>query len=109
MEVAACLGFAGADRGLAQILDLIKQGCAGLLAKHFAQQHAEGADVAAQGSFLFLAGAGLQLVEAVGPAGGFPKRRDGFHPSIMREGCSGGGWTGEKPRAPQWPGRLENA
>ena len=66
-------GFAAGDGGLAQFFDGFEDGHAGLLAQDLAEQHAERADVAAQRSFLELAGGRLQFGQALRPVGGRPE------------------------------------
>ncbi len=66
--------FAVGDGGLAQLFDGLEDGDAGLLAQDFAEQHAEGADVAAQRRFLELAGGRLQFRQALRPVGRRPER-----------------------------------
>ena len=67
--VAGGVGFAAGDGGAAEGFDGVVEGVAGLLAEDFAEQRAEGADVAAKGSFFELAGGGLQFGQALGPVG----------------------------------------
>ena len=68
-------GLATGDGGAAKGFDGVVEWVAGLLAKNLAEQHAERADVAAQGSFLELAGGGLELGQALRPVGWGPERR----------------------------------
>ena len=68
-------GLAAGDGGAAEGFDGVVKGLAGLLAEDFAEQHAERADVAAEGSFFEFAGGGLQFGEALRPVGWGPKRR----------------------------------
>ena len=68
------VGFAAGDGGAAEGFDGVVEGLAGLLAEDFAEQHAERADVAAEGSFFELAGGGLEFGEALGPVGWGPER-----------------------------------
>ena len=81
MELAACgdrlvdVGLAAGDGGLAEVFDRVEEGVAGLLAEDFAEQHAEGADVAAQRSFFELAGGRLEFGQALGPVGRGPEGR----------------------------------
>jgi len=69
----ACVGFAAGDGGAAQVFDGLVEGQAGLLAQDLAQQHAERAHVAAQRSFLQLAGGRLKLGQSLLPVGWGPK------------------------------------
>ncbi len=73
-------GFATGDGDAPKLFDGLVERRAGLLAQHFAQQHAERTDVAAQRSFFELAGRGLKFGEALGPVGWRP---EGRHPLIM--------------------------
>jgi hypothetical protein len=61
------------DGGLAEFFDGLVDRHAGLFTEDFAEQHAERADVAAQRSFLKLAGGRLQFREALGPVGWGPE------------------------------------
>jgi hypothetical protein len=67
-------GFAAGDGGSAKLFYGFEDGRAGLLAQNFAEQHAKRANVAAQRSFLKLAGGGLEFGEALWPVGGRPER-----------------------------------
>jgi hypothetical protein len=82
VDAAGGLVVAGADGGLAECLDFGKERGAGLLAQNFTEQGAEEADIAAQRGFFFVAGAGLEFAEAVGPVRRFPEGRG--HDFIMR-------------------------
>jgi hypothetical protein len=64
------VSFATGDGGAAKVFDGGIEGVAGLLAEDFAEEHAEGADITAEGSFFELAGRGLEFCEAFGPVGG---------------------------------------
>ena len=77
------IGLAAGDGGAAKCLDGIVDGFAGLLAENTAEERAERADVAAEGSFFELAGGGLEFGKALRPVGGRPQRR---HKSIMHCG-----------------------
>ena len=77
---AVGVGLAAGDGGAAEVFDGVVEGVAGLLAEDFAEEHAEGADVAAEGSFFELAGGGLEFGEALGPVGWGP---EGRHSLIM--------------------------
>ena len=73
-----CAGSSGVDLavgdgGLAEFFDGLVDRHAGLFAEDFAEQHAERADVAAQRSFLKLAGGRLQFREALRPVGWGPE------------------------------------
>ncbi len=78
--VAVGVGFAPGDGGPAEGFYGVVEGCAGLLAEDFTQQHAERADVAAEGSFFELSGGGLEFGEALWPVAWGP---EGRHPLIM--------------------------
>ena len=78
------VGFAAGDGGAAEGFDGGVEGVAGLLAEDFAEEHAEGADIAAKGRFLEVAGGGLEFGEALGPVGRSP---EGRHAMIMP--CAG--------------------
>ena len=78
------VGFAAGDGGAAQVLDGLVERQARLLAQDFAQQRAKRAHVAAQGSFLQLAGGGLKLGQSLRSVGWGPKRGH-------RLLCTGGG------------------
>ena len=70
----ACgINFAIGDGGLAELFDGFEDGDAGLLAEDFSEQHAQRADVAAQGSFLELAGGRLEFGQALRPVGRGPE------------------------------------
>ena len=71
---AACLGVTAANGALAQRFNVGKQFFAGLLAQHFAQQHAERTHIASQGGFLQVAGLRLQLLEPLRPTLGIPQK-----------------------------------
>ena len=71
---AAGLGIAAADGALAQGLDLGKKLLAGLFAQHIAEQRAEGTHVAAEGSFLQVAGLSFEFGQPLWPAFGIPKQ-----------------------------------
>ncbi len=73
--VAAGFGIAAADGALAQRFDVREQVFAGLLAQHFAQQHAERAHIAAQGSFFQVAGLSFKFGQPLRPAFGVPEER----------------------------------
>ncbi len=67
------INFTPLNRGLAQLLDGLEDWRAGLLAENFAEQHAERTDVAAQRSFLELAGGRLKFGQALRPVGRRPE------------------------------------
>ncbi len=73
-DVAGGLRFAAANGGLAELFDMSVEALAFLLPQHIAEQHAEGANIAAQGSFLQIADAGFQFSETSGPVFRLPKR-----------------------------------
>ena len=77
------VGLAAGDGGAAEGFDGVVDGFAGLLAEDAAEERAERADVAAEGSFFELAGGGLEFGKALGPIGGRPQGR---HKSIMHCG-----------------------
>jgi len=81
---AADFGVTAADGALAQRFNVGKQVVAGLLAQHVAKQHAERAHVAAQRSFLQVAGLGFQFRQPLRPALGIPQK--GHLISIMHDG-----------------------
>jgi len=72
------LGFAAADGALAEFFDFGIEVFAGLFAEDFAEEDAEGADVAAEGGFFEVAGASFEFGEAGGPVFRFPERRHLF-------------------------------
>lgn len=78
------VGFAAGDGGAAQVFDGLVEGQPSLLAQDLAQQNAEGTHVAAQRSFLQIAGGGLKLSQSLLPVGWGPKRGH-------RLLCTGGG------------------
>ncbi len=78
--VTVGVGLATGDGGAAEGLDGVVECSAGLLAEDFAEEHAEGTDVAAEGSFFELSGGGLEFGEALGPVCWGP---EGRHPLIM--------------------------
>ena len=78
--VAGGVGLAAGDGGAAELFDGGVEGVAGLFAEDLAEQHAEGADVAAERSFFELAGGGLEFGEALRPVRRSPERR---HSMIM--------------------------
>ena len=82
--VAAGFGVAAADGALAQRFDVREEVVAGLLAQHFAQQHAQRAHVAAQGRFFQIAGLGFELGQPLRPAFGIPQK--GHRVLIMHDG-----------------------
>ena len=69
------VGFATGDGGAAEVFDGRVEGVAGLLAQDFAEEHAEGTDVATEGSFFELSGGGLEFGETLGPIGRGPEGR----------------------------------
>src|SRR6185437_3817437 len=71
---------------------------AGLLAEDFAEQHAERADVAAQRSFLELAGDGFEFRETLRPVCRGPKGRHYGHYLAMESGARDQclGWSMER-------------
>ena len=72
-RLALCVGlraFAAGDGGPAKLFDGLEDGLAGLLAEDLAEQHAERADVAAQRSFLELAGGACSSARRCGQLGG---------------------------------------
>ena len=68
------VGIAAGDGGAAEVFHGLVEVLARLLAKNFAQQDAERAHIAAQGSFLQLAGGRLKLGQSLRPVGWGPKR-----------------------------------
>jgi hypothetical protein len=81
------VGLASSDGGAAEIFDGGVEGVAGLLAEDFAEEHAERADVTAEGSFFELSGGRLEFGETLGPVGRGP---EGRHYMIMPcEGTEG--------------------
>jgi hypothetical protein len=73
-------GLAAGDGDSAKGFDGVEDGRAGLLAENLAEEHAEGADVAAEWGFFEVAGGGFEFGEALGPVLGGP---EGLHPLIM--------------------------
>jgi hypothetical protein len=71
--VAAGLGVTAPDGSLAQRFDMGKEIIAGLFAQDFAEQSAQRAHIAAQGSFFEVAGLRLELGEALRPVVGIPQ------------------------------------
>jgi len=55
-----------------RIFYALEEGVAGLLAEHFAEQHAQRTHVATERRFFQIAGAGFELGETVRPVGRFP-------------------------------------
>ncbi len=68
-------GLAACDGGATERLDGFVERVPGLLAEYFAEEHAEGADVAAEGSLFELAGGSLEFGETLGPVGWRPQGR----------------------------------
>ena len=79
------VGFAAGDGGAAEGFDGGVEGLAGLLAEDVAEQGAEGADVAAEGSFFELAGGGLQFGQALSASLRGSRERASFD-YALREG-----------------------
>ena len=77
---AALEGFAAGDGGAAELLHLFENACGGLFAENFAEEHAKGADVTAEGGFLEVAGRSLQFSQPLRPV---RRRPEGGHASIM--------------------------
>jgi hypothetical protein len=67
------VGFATCYGGAAELFYGVVDGSAGLLAEDLSEEHAEGADVTAEGGFFQLARGRLKLGKALGPGGGSPK------------------------------------
>ena len=72
--LAAGFGIAAANGALAQRFNVREEVFAGLLAQHFAQQHAQRAHVAAQRSFFQVAGSRFQFGQPLRPALGVPQK-----------------------------------
>jgi hypothetical protein len=73
-RVAAGFRIAAANGALPQRFHMLIKIVAGLLAQNFAKQGAEGPHIAAQGSFLEVAGACFKLGEPLRPAFGIPQK-----------------------------------
>ncbi len=73
--VAVIFGVAAANGALAQRFDVSKQVFAGLLAQHFAEQHAQRTHIAAERSFFQVAGLGFEFGQPLCPAFGIPQER----------------------------------
>src|SRR6185312_4370541 len=71
--IAAGIRFAARDGRAAKRLDGVVESVTGLFAEHAAKQRAERADVAAQRSFLEIAGRRLKFRKALRPVGGCPQ------------------------------------
>ena len=78
------LGIAAANGSLAQRFNVLKQVVAGLLAQHFAQQHAQRTHVAAQGCFFQVAGLSFKFGQPLRPAFRVPQKS--HRNSIMHDG-----------------------
>src|SRR5205823_289210 len=73
-------GLPACDGGAAECFDGVVESVTGLLAQNLAEEHAQGADVAAKRRFLQFTGRGLQLREPLRPVGWSP---EGRHSLIM--------------------------
>src|SRR6185437_5129025 len=83
-------GFAVGDGGEAQLFYGLEDRIAGLLAEDFAEQRAERAHVAAQGSFLEFAGDGFEFRETLRPVCRGPEGRHYGHYLAIESGARGG-------------------